>query len=181
MIVLDGDVEDVSQDMTPEKLMEELEGIFCWSRDSDEIYRWTMYGIIPVGTVFHTDMKLSGCYRLWYELSKFEDAVWEHGFDPEPIEFFPNLEPGDTIMFLGMTEELYPFEKVVVNRPTVRGRTFSSNAIVVDDRPYPKWLVGEKVYIYPLKVEKYDVLRIGTGPRAASQMKTWQKSKGVNK
>lgn len=177
MVIIDDDIvgiNDFENSQTSiNDIFEEITQMTMENNASMAEMSWTMYGLLPVGTILQADTRMERDRKVWSAFGAFEYALFERPTDPnEWTTIFPEIKKGDTIMFLGMTEHQLPYERTVYDHHVTAHRRRTGyrgmpprGRVVSESRKYPKWLVGEKTYIYALPLKLFKVLKMGTGGR----------------
>jgi len=136
---------------------------------------WMVYDLLPIGTVLRATDVLRSVTRCWSTYTAFDHKVHKKPAvdDLHDLVVFPGFEEGDTMMFLGMTEEKYPhvYYEFTNHRARRGGRlTGTPKRSIVNhgDRHFPTWLIGEKVFIWSPCMSTFGILKLGSGEKAAT-------------
>lgn len=164
-LIADIDTDADKTDMTVDDIMREIADVVEASAEAKATFMWEMYKTLKVGSLFQAEYDIEKVSKHWYECNSFEQHLFEGVFQEQPILLLPRIEKGETVMFLGLSEEELPYE-TVEHRPLIsrsRGKGHVVGHVVNSSpRKYPKWIIGEKVMIWPLDLTRFRMLVPGT-------------------
>ena len=170
MTMIEDKLENGYEALSIEGLLEEMKHTFQKTEEGLQNMSWAMFDLLPKGTLLVAENHCPALRVFRTAFGAFEEALFEERLKPEDmVTIWPGVVKGDVVMFLGLTEKVYPYE-VMVSVP--RGRAVRSvyrpkKALKrLADRRYPSWLVNNKVFVYNLDMGSYKVLKMGSGDKS---------------
>jgi len=164
--------------MTIDEIMKELTSLISEDREAKETFLWQLYKALSPGTCFRALHPIEEIAKEWFLLDLFEEhialdtnekyvEIIENGIfnSRTKMQLRPFINENESVMFLGMSEKEYDYQKIVQRFPTMNGRRVPHNVVVDNKRSCPRWLIGEKIITWPLDLTNFSFLVSGTGAR----------------
>lgn len=154
--------------MSFDDIFEEIKGVSLKTEEGIRNMSWALYDLLPVGTVLQAAFSVQEVKKVWISYNELQRHIYgKPSMINEGVTVFPSIEKGDVMMFLGMTPDRYLHEYLVDVKGRRNGRPSPKRAVVnAGRRPYPRWLIGEKVYTHDVCMTHFTIMKMGSGKKA---------------
>ena len=130
--------------MTIDEIMKELTSLISEDREAKETCLWQLYKALSPGTCFRALHPMEEIAKEWFLLDLFEEHIasdTKENYNKEIIgnvngprtkmQLRPFINENESVMFLGMSEKEYGYQKIVQRFQTMNGRRIPHNVVVI--------------------------------------------------